>query len=103
MRDREWRIVALLVLLMLTVWLGFLLHQSPRFAGSLSGGVLGVIGTILMLVPLAAYMVVKRVQIIKRRVTGWMSMRTLLTVHIYTALIGSILVVPNLQTPKAGL
>jgi len=45
-----------------------------------------------MLVPLAAYMVVKRVRIIKRRVTGWMSMRTLLTVHIYTALIGSILV-----------
>jgi hypothetical protein len=77
---------------MLTVWLGFLLHRSPRFAGSLSGGILGVIGTILMLVPLAAYMIVKRVQIIKRRVTGWISMRTLLTVHIYTALCGSILV-----------
>ncbi len=92
MRDREWTIVALLVLLMLTVWLGFLLHRSPRFAGSLSGGVLGVVGTILMLVPLAAYSITKRVQIIKRRVTGWMSMRTLLTVHIYTALIGSILV-----------
>jgi hypothetical protein len=45
-----------------------------------------------MLVPLAAYMVVKRVQIIKRRVTGRVSMRTLLTVHIYTALLGSILV-----------
>ncbi len=92
MRDREWTLVTLLVLLMLTVWLGFLLHRSPRFAGSLSGGVLGVSGTILMFVPLAAYSVVKRVQIIKRRVTGWMSMRTLLTVHIYTALIGSILV-----------
>ena len=45
-----------------------------------------------MLVPLGAYSVVKRVRIIKRRVTGWMSMRTLLTFHIYTALIGSILV-----------
>ena len=92
MRDRERTIVALLVLLMLTVWLGFLLHRSPRFAGSLFGGVLGVSGTILMLAPLAAYSTVKRVQIIKRRVTGWMSMRTLLAVHIYTALIGSILV-----------
>ncbi len=92
MRDREKTSVTLLVLLMLTVWLGFLLHRSPRFAGSLSGGVLGVSGTFLMLVPLAAYSVVKRVQIIKRRVTGWMSMRTLLTVHIYTALVGSILV-----------
>ena len=70
MRDREWSIVTLLVLLMLTVWLGFLLHRSPRFAGSLLGGVLGVSGTILMLVPLAGYIVAKRVRIIKRRVTG---------------------------------
>ena len=92
MRDREWTIVTLLVLLMLTVWFGFLLHSSPRFAGSLFGGVLGVTGTFLMLVPLATYMVVKRVQVIKRRLTGWMSMRTLLMVHIYTALFGSILV-----------
>ncbi len=92
MRDRERTIVTLLVLVMLTVWLGFLLHRSSRFAGSLSGGVLGVSGTILMLVPLAAYSVVKRVRSIKRRVTGWMSMRTLLTVHIYMALCGSILV-----------
>ncbi len=92
MRDREWTIVALLVLLMLTVWLGFLLHRSPRFAGSLPGGVLGVVGTILMLVPLAAYSIIKRVQIIKRRVKGWVTMRTLLMVHIYTALVGSILV-----------
>jgi len=92
MRDREWTIVTLLVLLMLTVWLGFLLHRSPRFAGSLSGGVLGVSGTILMVVPLAAYSIVKRVRTIKRRVTGWISMRTLLTVHIYMALVGSILV-----------
>ncbi len=87
MRDREWTIVTLLVLLMLTVWLGFLLHSSPRFAGSLFGGVLGVTGTFLMLVPLVTYIVVKRVQVIKRRVTGWMSMRTLLMVHIYTAIL----------------
>ncbi len=92
MRDREWTVVTLLVLLMLTVWLGFLLHRSPRFAGSLAGGVIGVSGTILMLVPLAAYSLVKRVQTIKGRVTGWVSMRTLLAVHIYTALLGSILV-----------
>ncbi len=92
MRDRESTIVGLLVLLMVTVWLGFLLHSSPRFAGSLSGGALGVSGTILMLVPLGAYGVTKRVRTIRRWVTGWMSMRTLLAVHIYTALVGSILV-----------
>ncbi len=90
MRDRERTVVAALVVLMLTVWLGFLLHRSPRFAGSLWGGVLGVSGASLMLVPLF-YVGVKHVPIIKRRVTGWMSMRTLLTVHIYSALIGAIL------------
>ncbi len=92
MRDREGTVVTLLVLLMLSIWLGFLLHSSPRFAGSLSGGVLGVTGSVLMFVPLAAYSVVKRVRIIKRRVTGWISLRTLLAVHIYMALLGSILV-----------
>lgn len=82
MRDRQWTIVVLLVLLMLTVWLGFLLHRSARFAGSLSGGVLGVSGTVLMLVPLAVYSVVKRAQLINRRVTRWMSMPTLLATRL---------------------
>ena len=79
MRDRERTVVTLLVLLMLTVWLGFLLHRSTRFAGSLAGGVLGVSGTILMLVPLAAYCLVKRVQAIKRFVTGWAALQVSLT------------------------
>ena len=91
MKDRE-RIAAAFVVLLLVVWLGFLLHTSPRFAGSLWGGVLGVSGATLMLVPLF-YVGVKHVPIIKRRVTGWMSMRTLLTVHIYAALIGAILAI----------
>ena len=95
MRDREPTIVTLLVLLMLTVWLGFLVHRSPLFAGSFFGGMLGVGGTILMLFPLAGYSVAKRVQGIKRRVTGWVSMRTLLATHIYTALCGSILVIAH--------
>lgn len=36
-----------------------ILHQAPRFAGSLAGGVLGIAATLLMLVPLA-YALVKR-------------------------------------------
>ncbi len=92
MRGREWTTVTLLALLMLTVWLGFLFHQSPRFAGSPLGGVLAVSGSSLMLVPLAIYWVAKRAPSIKRRLSAWMSMRTLLTVHIYTALLGAILV-----------
>lgn len=44
MKERD-RIVATgLVVLMLLLWLGFLLHRSPRFPGSLWGGVLGVSG-----------------------------------------------------------
>ncbi len=92
MRDREWTTVTLLVALMLIVWLGFLFHQSPRFAGSPFGGVLAVGGSSLMLVPLATYWVAKRAPSIKRRLSAWMSMRTLLTVHIYTGLLGAILV-----------
>ena len=92
MREREPLVATALIMIILVVWWGGAFHVSPRFAGSLSGGVLGVGGTLLMLVPLAAYIVVKRVQFIKRRVTRWMSMRTLLTVHIYTAICGSILV-----------
>ena len=92
MRDREWTTVTLLVALMLTVWLGSLFHRSPRFAGSPLGGVLAVSGASLMLVPLATYWVTKRAPSIKRRLSAWMSMRTLLTVHIYTGLLGAILV-----------
>ena len=92
MQTRDAKAVGLLVVLMLTVWLGFLVHRSPRFAGSGWGGFFGVSGAALMLVPLATYMVVKRVKRLKRRVTRLISMPTLLSIHIYTALTGSILV-----------
>lgn len=93
MQTRDAKAVGLLVVLMLTVWLGFLIHRSPRFAGSAWGGVLGVSGAALMLLPLTVYMVVKRVKRLKRRVTRWVSMPTLLSIHIYTALTGSIFVI----------
>ncbi len=91
MKERERIIVTGLVLLMLIVWLGFVFHQSPRFAGSLWGGVLGVGGGVLMLAPLA-YLIVKRVRPLKKIVTKYVSMRTLLAWHIYTGILGPILV-----------
>lgn len=91
MKERERIIVSGLVVLLLLFWLGFLVHRSPRFAGSLWGGVLGVSGALLMLVPLA-YMIVKRVPLLKRTVTRRASMRTLLAWHIYTGVLGPILV-----------
>ena len=79
-----------LVVLMLVLGLGFLVHQSPRFAGSAWGGALGVSGAVLMLVPLA-YMVVKRIPPLKRAVTRQVSMRTLLAWHVYAGILGPIL------------
>ena len=90
MKENEKTIVGGLVVLMLVLWLGFLVHRSPRFAGSPWGGALGVSGAALMLVPLA-YMIVKRVGPLKRAVTRRVSMRTLLGWHIYAGVAGPIL------------
>src|SRR5690606_3633140 len=67
-------------------------HRSPRFPGSAIGGVLGVSGAVLMLIPLA-YLIVKRIKILNRWVTRFVSMRTLLTWHIYAGVLGPILVI----------
>jgi hypothetical protein len=91
MKERERLVVSGLLVLLLVFWLGFLVHRSPRFAGSLWGGVLGVSGATLMLLPLA-YFVIKRTPPLKRIVTRRVSMRTLLTWHIYAGVVGPILV-----------
>jgi hypothetical protein len=52
-------LVATGLLLLPVLWLQSILHQAPRFAGSLAGGVLGIAATLLMLVPLA-YALLKR-------------------------------------------
>jgi hypothetical protein len=91
MKERERFIVTSLVLLMLVFWLGFLVHRSPRFPGSMLGGVLGVSGALLMLVPLA-YLVIKRIRILNQWITRFVPMRTLLAWHIYAGVLGPILV-----------
>jgi len=89
-KERD-RIVATgLVALMIALWLGFLVHSSPRFPGSLAGGILGVSGATLMLVPLI-YSIVKRAPPIKGLVTKAVPMRTLLSWHIYAGIVGPIL------------
>ena len=92
MKERERLVVSGLVVLLLLLWLGFLVHRDPRFAGSLWGGVLAVSGAVLMLVPLA-YLIVKRVSPLKKLVSQWVSMRTLLSWHIYAGIVGPILVI----------
>jgi len=92
MKEKEKTVVTALVVLMLLAWLGFPIHHSHRFAGSFWGGVLGVTGTLLMLVPLA-YLVVKRNKQLKQAVSRYVSMRTLLAWHIYAGVLGPILVI----------
>ena len=90
MKEREPLVVGGLVALLLLLWLGYLFHTSPRFAGSAWGGALGVSAAVLMLIPLA-YPVVKRVPAVKRWVTRRVSMRALLDWHMYTGILGAIL------------
>ena len=75
-----------LVGLLLLLWGGFLVHRSPDFAGSSWGGVLGVSGAGLMLVPLA-YSLVKRIAPLRRAAGS--GMRTFLVWHIYAGLAGA--------------
>lgn len=90
MKERERLVVTGLVLLMLLLWLGFAVHRSPRFAGSLLGGVLGVTGALLMVVPLA-YSIIKRVPRLKTAVNRRVPMRSLLAWHIYAGVVGPVL------------
>ena len=89
MKQREKLVMTELVVLLLILWLGFLVHRSPRFAGSLIGGVLGITGAVLMLVSMA-YMVVKRIPALKRAATEHISMRALLAIHVHAGVIGAI-------------
>jgi hypothetical protein len=90
MREREPLVAGGLVVLLLVLWLGFLVHRDPRFAGSGWGGVLGVSGAALMVASLA-YSVVKRVRPLKAWVTRRVSMRAVLGWHMYAGLVGAIL------------
>jgi len=90
-KEREGAVVGGLTLLMLLLWVGFFVHRSPRFAGSLLGHSVGIAGAALMLVPLF-YSIIKRVRPLKRMVTSVVPMRTLLAWHIYAGIFGPILV-----------
>ena len=92
MKEREKILISGLVVLFIFLWLGFSVHTSPRFAGSLVGGLLAVVGSALMLVPLL-YLFIKRIPPLKRFVTKRISMRMLLSWHIYAGVVGPILVI----------
>lgn len=91
--ERERIFIGSLFLLQLILWLGFLVHRSPRFPGSLAGGVLAVTSGILMILPPLVYSAVKRIAFFKRLITRRISPGTLLSWHVYTSIVGSILAI----------
>ena len=90
MKNRERFIIISVFIVLVFAWLGFLLHTSPRFAGSGLGAVFGISGAVLMLVPLA-YVLVKRIPFFKERITKYVSLQTWLSIHIYTGIVGALL------------
>ncbi len=90
MKNRERFIVISVFIVLVFAWLGFLLHVSPRFAGSGLGAVFGIAGAVLMLVPLL-YVFVKRVPFLKERISKYVSLQTWLSIHIYTGIVGALL------------
>lgn len=69
---------------------GFLLHQAPRFPGSLAGGLIGIAGATL-LVLLLVYSLVKRIAWVKARLTKHAPLRAILSFHVYAGVIGALL------------
>lgn len=90
MQERSRIVIGALVLLLLILPLGFLVHVSPRFPGSLVGNLIGIAGAVLMLIALA-YVIVKRVPVVHDRVTKTVTARTLLAIHVYAGVLGPIL------------
>jgi hypothetical protein len=73
--------------LLLLTWLGFLLHRSPRFAGSGWGAVFGIAGAVLMMVPLV-YPLVKRIPYLRSRITHHVSLQSLMSLHAWAGIFG---------------
>jgi hypothetical protein len=80
---------ALLTVLVLFVP-GFVLHEAPRFPGSLGGSLLGIAGAALMVL-LLIYPLVKHLAFLRQRVTKHVSMGTILTFHVYAGVLGALL------------
>jgi hypothetical protein len=89
MKNRERFIVISVFVVLVFAWLGFLLHVSPRFAGSGLGAVFGISGAVLMILPLG-YVFMKRVPFLKERLAQHVSLQTWLSIHIYTGIVGAL-------------
>lgn len=87
MTETEKVIVGTLISTVLLLAPGYLLHVAPRFPGSLAGGMIGIGGAVLILGVLL-YPLAKYVGPVNRIVTRFISMRAILSFHIYAGVMG---------------
>jgi hypothetical protein len=90
MRERGDVLVGLMVVFLLAFSLGSLVHVAPRFAGSLTGGILGMGATLLMLLTLP-YVAVKHISWLDRKLAAGPTKPTWLAVHVYAGVLGPVL------------
>lgn len=90
MRERGDLLMGLLFAFLILFPLGFVIHVSPRFPGSLAGSMVGIAAALLMLVPLL-HVAARRIAPVGRWLDRRISKRTLLSIHIYAGVLGPIL------------
>jgi len=93
--DRERMVVSTIGVMLVLLWLGFAVHRSPRFAGSLTGTMLAVAGAALMTLPSVAYLLIKRIGPLTRWVTLRVRLQTLLAWHVYGGVLGATLAIAH--------
>lgn len=92
MNNQDRVVATIILLILLALWLGFLVHRSPLFAGSLPGGIFGIVGALFMLVPLV-YTVTKRSAWLRSMFIRKYSFGSLLQAHVYFGLVGALLAI----------
>lgn len=92
MKPRDRIVVTGVVSVLFLMWLGFLVHRSPRFPGSGVGAVFGIAGAVVLLFPLI-YPIAKRIPFIHSRITSRIPLKTLLSLHVYTGILGPLLAI----------
>ena len=92
MSETERLTVGLVLTVLLFLVPAFVLHTSPRFAGSLAGFVLGTAAATLM-VSLLIYPLVKYSVRLRSGIARFLSMRALLAFHVYAGVFGAFLAI----------
>ena len=90
MSETEKLTVGALVSVLALLAPGFLLHEAPRFPGSLAGGLLGIAGATLFVL-LLVYSLFKRSARVRARMARRAPLRTVLSFHVYAGVAGALL------------